>query len=78
MGFGKAGDRQSNIIAASFRKSAKRRYILHSGSSDVPSLCAKTIVATLPMLSWTIESSTAAVAEADASPTPTPVKGVVC
>jgi hypothetical protein len=70
--FGNAGDTQSRIIAASLKKSAASRYILHSGSNAVPSLWAKSMVATRPMLSCRIESSIAAVGEALASPTPTP------
>lgn len=72
--FGRAGDRQSRIIAVSLNMSAASLYILHSGSSDVPSLCANAIVAIRPMLSWSTESSSAAVGEAEASPTPTPVR----
>lgn len=70
---GKAGDRQSKIIAVSLKTSAARRYILHSGSSDVPSLCAKRMVAILPMDSCSTERRRAAVGDADASPTPTPI-----
>lgn len=70
--FGKAGERQSSIIAASLNISAANRYILHSGSRDVPSLCAKRMVAILPMLSWRTESRRAAVGEACESPTPIP------
>jgi hypothetical protein len=61
---GKAGDKQSSIIAPSLKMSAASRYILHSGSSDVPSLCAKRIVAILPMLSCSTERRSAAVGEA--------------
>jgi hypothetical protein len=35
---GRAGERQSRSIAASLKISAAKRYILHSGSRDVPSL----------------------------------------
>lgn len=35
--FGIAGERQSKIIAVSLKMSAARRYILHSGSREVPS-----------------------------------------
>jgi hypothetical protein len=49
--FGSAGERQSKSIAASLKMSAARRYILHSGSSDVPSLWANRMVAILPILS---------------------------
>jgi hypothetical protein len=69
---GNAGDRQSRIMAESLNMSAARRYILHSGSSAVPSLCAKRIVAILPIDSCSTESSSAAVGDAVASPTPTP------
>lgn len=37
-GLGKAGERQSRIMAASLKTSAANRYILHSGSRVVPSL----------------------------------------
>lgn len=47
-GFGKAGERQSSTNAKSFRMSARRRYILHSGSRDVPNLQANAIVAIRP------------------------------
>ena len=70
--FGRAGLRQSSTIAVSLKTSAASLYILHSGSSEVPSLCAKRIVAILPMLSCNTDKSRAAVGEADASPTPTP------
>ena len=69
---GKAGERQSSIIAESLNTSAARRYILHSGSNAVPSLWANRIVAMRPMESCTMESNKAAVGDADASPTPTP------
>jgi hypothetical protein len=72
--FGKAGDRQSKIIAASLNTSADSLYILHSGSRDVPSLCANRIVAIRPMLSWRTERRSAAVGEAWESPTPIPCK----
>lgn len=72
-GLGNAGDRQSRTIAVSLRISAASLYILHSGSSDVPSLCAKRMVAILPMDSCSTESSSAAVGDALASPTPTPI-----
>ena len=58
----------------SLKTSAASLYILHSGSSEVPSLCAKRIVAILPVLSWSTERRSAAVGEADASPTPTPAR----
>jgi hypothetical protein len=70
--FGNAGDKQSRIMAASLNTSAAKRYILHSGSSEVPNRWAKRIVAILPMLSCSTVSSSAAVGEAVASPTPTP------
>jgi hypothetical protein len=72
-GLGNAGERQSSIIAVSLKISAASRYILHSGSRLVPSLCAKRMVAILPALSCKTESSNAAVGDAEASPTPTPV-----
>ena len=71
---GNAGEKQSTTIAVSLKTSAASLYDLHSGSSDVPSRCANRIVAILPILSCTMESSNAAVGEAEASPTPTPVK----
>lgn len=70
--FGSAGDKQSRIMAQSLKTSAASRYILHSGSREVPSLWAKRIVAIRPMLSCTTDNKSAAVGEADASPTPTP------
>lgn len=70
--FGNAGERQSRIMAASLNISAANLYILHSGSRDVPSLCAKIIVAILPMLSWSTERRSAAVGDACESPTPIP------
>jgi hypothetical protein len=70
--FGKAGDRQSRIMAASLKISAASRYILHSGSNDVPSLWANKIVATRPALSWRTVRRIAAVVDAEASPTPMP------
>jgi hypothetical protein len=72
---GKTGDRQSRIMAVSLKMSAANRYILHSGSNDVPSLCANSIVAIRPMLSCKTLRSNAAVGLAEASPTPTPVFG---
>jgi hypothetical protein len=54
--------------------SADSLYILHSGSRDVPSLCANRIVAIRPMLSWRTERRSAAVGEAWESPTPIPCK----
>ena len=45
---GRTGDKQSRSIAASLKMSAASRYILHSGSRAVPSLCAKRIVAIRP------------------------------
>jgi len=74
--FGKAGDRQSNIIAASLNTSAASLYILHSGSRDVPSLWANRIVAIRPILSWRTERRSAAVGEAWESPTPIPYEVV--
>ncbi len=71
---GNAGERQSEIIAVSLKTSAASLYILHSGSSEVPSLWAKRIVAIRPILSWTTERRRAAVGDAEASPTPTPTK----
>ena len=75
--FGSAGLRHSNTMAVSLKTSAASLYLLHSGSSDVPNLCAKRIVAILPMLSCSTDKRSAAVSEADASPTPTPVRGDV-
>lgn len=75
--FGKAGDRQSSTIALSLNISAASLYILHSGSSEVPSLCANRIVATLPILSCNTESKIAAVGDAEASPTPTPGRKIM-
>ena len=69
---GNAGDKQSKIIAASLKMSAASRYILHSGSSAVPSRCAKRMVAIRPMLSWSTVKISADVAEASESPTPIP------
>lgn len=60
------------IMAVSLKMSAASRYILHSGSSAVPSLWAKSIVAMRPMDSCSTDKSSAAVGEAFASPTPTP------
>lgn len=74
---GKAGERQSRIIAASLKISASSRYILHSGSRDVPSRCANRIVAMRPMLSCRTERRSAAVGEAWLSPTPIPVAGAL-
>jgi len=62
-------------MAASLNMSAASRYILHSGSSDVPSLWAKRIVAIRPILSWRTVSRSAAVGEACESPTPIPTVG---
>jgi hypothetical protein len=59
-------------MALSLKISAANLYILHSGSRDVPSLCAKRIVAMRPADSWRMESRSAEVGEAVASPTPTP------
>jgi hypothetical protein len=59
-------------MAVSLKISATSRYILHSGSSDVPSLWANRIVAIRPIDSWITLRSSAAVGDADASPTPTP------
>lgn len=73
-GFGIIGERQSAIIEASLKMSAARRYLLHSGSIELPSLCANSTVAILPAESWKIESNSAPVAVAVASPTPTPGK----
>jgi hypothetical protein len=61
---GNAGDKQSKSIAASLKISAASRYILHSGSREVPSLWAKRMVAIRPMLSWRTERRRAAVGEA--------------
>lgn len=58
----------------SLKTSAASLYILHSGSSEVPSLWAKRIVAIRPILSWSTERRRAAVGDAEASPTPTPTK----
>jgi hypothetical protein len=74
IGFGNAGERQSSIMALSLSISAASLNILHSGSSAVPSLCAKRMVAIRPVDSCRIERSRAAVGEAVASPTPTPGK----
>ena len=70
-GFGNAGERQSSTNAKSFRMSASKRYILHSGSRDVPNLQANMIVAMRPADSWMMERISAAVGEAEESPTPT-------
>ena len=70
---GSAGERQSKTIAVSLNTSAASRYILHSGSREVPSLCANRMVAMRPILSCKTERRSAAVGEADASPTPTPI-----
>lgn len=75
---GSAGERQSKSIAASLNMSAARRYILHSGSSDVPSLWANRIVAIRPMLSCRTVRRRAAVGEACESPTPMPVMCKCC
>ena len=72
MVLGNAGDKQSRIMAASLNTSAANRYILHSGSRDVPSLWANRMVAIRPADSWITESRRAAVGDAEASPTPTP------
>jgi hypothetical protein len=71
-GFGNAGDKQSSTMAVSLKTSAAKRYILHSGSSAVPSLWAKRIVAIRPIDSCSTERSSAEVGEAVESPTPTP------
>lgn len=76
-GFGRAGDRQSRIMAASLRISATRRQRLHSGSRERPRRAAKRIVATRPVESWRTERRRAVVGEAVASPTPTPGEGLV-
>lgn len=60
-------------MAVSLKMSAASLYILHSGSRDVPNLCAKRMVAIRPIDSCTIDSRRAAVGDADASPTPTPI-----
>jgi hypothetical protein len=73
MGLGKAGLRQSRIIATSLKTSASSRYILHSGSSAVPSRWAKSIVAIRPSESCRTERRRAEVGDAVLSPTPTPV-----
>ena len=70
-GFGNAGERQSSTNAKSFKMSASKRYILHSGSRDVPNLQAKRIVAMRPADSCNMERISAAVGEAEESPTPT-------
>jgi hypothetical protein len=72
IGLGNTGERQSKTIAVSLKTSAANLHILHSGSSDVPSLWAKRIVARRPADSCKTERMRAAVGEADASPTPTP------
>jgi hypothetical protein len=69
---GKAGDKQSRIIAVSLKTSAAKRNILHSGSRAVPRRCAKRIVAMRPVDSWSTERRSAEVGEAVESPTPTP------
>lgn len=61
-------------MAESLKMSAARRYILHSGSSDVPRRWAKRMVAMRPILSWRTESMSAAVGEAWLSPTPIPIE----
>lgn len=71
-----SGDKQSNNMATSLNTSAASRYVLHSGSMAVPTLCAKMIVASRPVVSWRLRRRRADVGEALALPTPTPV--VVC
>jgi hypothetical protein len=71
-GFGNAGLRQSITIAVSFKTSAARRYILHSGSRAVPSRCANRMVPMRPADSWSTERRSAVVGDAVESPTPTP------
>ena len=51
--------------------STSKRYILHSGSRDVPNRQANRIVAMRPADSWIMERIKAAVGEAEESPTPT-------
>lgn len=58
-------------MAESLRISARNRYILHSGSSDVPSRAAKRIVAKRPSDDCSTESRIAVVGEEDDEPTPT-------
>lgn len=72
-GLGNPGLKQSRIMPESFKISAVRRYILHSGSSAVPKRSAKAIVAMRPTDSWRTERSSAAVGVAFESPTPTPL-----
>jgi hypothetical protein len=48
IGFGKIGDSTSRMKALSFKTSASNRYILHSGSRDVPKRWAKRMVASRP------------------------------
>ena len=71
-GLGKAGERQSRIMAASLKMSATRRQRLHSGSRERPRRAAKRMVAMRPVESWRTERRRAVVGEAVASPTPTP------
>jgi len=70
--FGNTGLKQSSTIAASLKISAKRRYILHSGSREVPRREAKRIVAMRPMDSWRTERRSAEVGVAVEEPTPSP------
>ena len=56
----------------SLKMSARSRYILHSGSREVPRRCANAIVARRPRDSWRMERSSAEVGDAVESPTPMP------
>ena len=68
----RAGVRTSRARAPSFSTSARNRYRLHSGSMACPNRCAKRIVASRPVDSWSTVRSTAAVAVEVESPTPKP------
>lgn len=48
IGLGKMGDRTSSTMDESLKMSAANRYILHSGSSAVPSRCANMMVEMRP------------------------------
>lgn len=68
--FGKTGERQFNTKPVSFSTSASSRYILHSGSREVPKRWAKRMVARRPAESCRMENNSAVVEEAFESPTP--------
>jgi hypothetical protein len=71
---GNMGDMQSRTMAVSQKTSDIRRYALHSASIDVPIVCAKIMVASLPKHSRITVTSIAPVGDADALPTPMPVE----